>query len=193
MTRLRPCGILQRDAAGQIGRWLLSPLIPAEMLSMPRFPLPLWRELRLQLVHADDVAEAIRLALLTEFDGPVNLAAEPVLRPDDLAQLFGATHVPAPRQVLSGVTRALWRIGVHPLHPGWLELADQAPLVDTTRARETLGWQPAHDTREVLTAFAGGLRGRAGTASEALAPRARGVWQRLAATPPGRPSHQSQD
>ncbi|NKQ56881.1 NAD-dependent epimerase/dehydratase family protein [Amycolatopsis sp. K13G38] len=192
LTRLRPCAILQRHAGGQFARWLLSPLLPAEFVSVPGFPLPLWPDLRFQAVHASDVAEAISLALEADFHGALNLAAEPVLRGDGLAGLFGATRVPVPRRVLSGLAWPLWRTGIQPLHPGWLALADEAALVDTTQARERLGWRPARDAREVISEFADGLRDQACSPSRALSARPGSWFARAGSVPWGRPSHQSQ-
>jgi nucleoside-diphosphate-sugar epimerase len=192
LTRIRPCAILQRDAGGQFGRWLLSPLLPAGILAVPGLPLPLWPDLRLQVVHAEDVAEAIWLALSSGFSGAVNLAADPVLHAADVAGLLGARRLPVPRRLLSGAAWALWRAGVQPLHPGWLALADQAALGDTTLAREQLGWRPKRDASAVLTEFADGLRDRASTSAQALAARPAKLWDRLTAVRWGRPSHQSQ-
>ncbi|TVT20040.1 NAD-dependent epimerase/dehydratase family protein [Amycolatopsis acidiphila] len=192
LTRVRPCAILQRDAGGEFGRWLLSPLLPAGIVAVPGFPLPLWPELRLQVVHAQDVAEAVWLALSAGFSGPVNLASDPVLRADDVAGLLGALRLPVPRPLLSGAAWSLWRAGVQPLHPGWLALADEAALADTTLARTELGWRPRRDAAAVLAEFADGLRDQAATSAKALAPRPATLRERLATLSWGRPSHQSQ-
>jgi UDP-glucose 4-epimerase len=85
VARIRPCGIVQRDAAAELGSWLLSPLVPPRVLGRRWLPVPLWPGLRLQLVHADDVAQAIRLILTERAAGPFNLAADPVLRAADVA------------------------------------------------------------------------------------------------------------
>ncbi|WP_431873430.1 NAD-dependent epimerase/dehydratase family protein [Amycolatopsis sacchari] len=192
VTRVRPCAILQRAAGGQFGRWLLSPLLPAGVLSVRGFPMPLWSELRLQVVHSDDVADGIRRALAAGLPGGLNLATDPVLTAEDVAELLGAVRVPVPRPVLTRAAWALWRAGVQPTHPGWLELADQAALGDTGRARRELGWRPTRDAASVFTEFADGLRTQAATSAEALAPRPSRWWERLGTVPWGRPSHQSQ-
>lgn len=192
LTRLRPCAIVQRDAGGQFGRWLLSPLLPAGFVAVPGFPLPLWPDLRLQVVHSEDVAEAIRLVLAADHAGPLNLATDPVLRADDVAGLLGALRLPLPRRFVSGAAWTLWRTGVQPVHPGWLALADQAALGDTSRAREELGWRPERDASAVFAEFADGLRDQAATSAKALAPRPPRLRERVTRVSWGRPSHQSQ-
>lgn len=185
LTRVRPCGVVQRDAAAQLGDWLLGPWFPRGLLRVAHLPIPLWTKLRLQLVHADDVAQAIRLILEQRAAGAFNLATRPVLRAGDLAAALRGARVPVPLRLLTGSAWLGWRLGLQPLHPGWLRLADRVSLVDTSRAEKELGWSPRYDATsgvtELLTAMGNGHQGP----SDPLAPRGERI--RL-----GRPSHQSQ-
>ncbi len=80
---------------------------------------------------------------------------------------------------------------MQPLHPGWLALADQAALIDSSRAEAEPGWQPRHDTRAALREFVSGLRSGSGTDSLVLAPaEASGLLSRMRKW--GRPRYQSQ-
>ncbi|MBW4720332.1 NAD-dependent epimerase/dehydratase family protein [Saccharothrix obliqua] len=184
VTRFRPCAVGQGDAATQLTSRLLSPLLPTPLLARRWLPVPLWRDLRLQLVHADDVARAIRLMLERRAGGAFNLAAEPVLPAQTLAEAFGGVHLPVPLPVLSAPAWAAWRLGLQPLHPAWLRLADEVPLVETTRARVELGWQPRRGAVEVLHELADAMRADHHAPAPPLHPRRR---LRL-----GRPTHQSQ-
>jgi hypothetical protein len=58
------------------------------------------------------------------------------------------------------------------MHPGWLLLADQVPLVDTSRARELLDWRPEHDTRDTLRRFVAALAAGDSAPSAPLGPGA---------------------
>jgi nucleoside-diphosphate-sugar epimerase len=193
VARIRPCAILHRRAAGEFARWLLGPAVPAGLVGGRRLPVPLWTDLRAQVVHTSDVAEAIRLILDQGFTGPVNLAAPEVLDADALAGVLGGVRVPVPKPVVRLATRAAWFSGVLPLHPGWLELADRAALGDTTLAETALGWQPRYDAASALADLVAGLRAGAGAASAPLAPPRRdGVLARLRSLTRVGPSHQSQ-
>jgi nucleoside-diphosphate-sugar epimerase len=193
VARIRPCAILHRRAAGEFARWLLGPVVPAGLVGGRRLPVPLWTDLRAQVVHTSDVAEAIRLILDQGFTGPVNLAAPEVLDADALAGVLGGVRVPVPKPVVRLATRAAWFSGVLPLHPGWLELADRAALGDTTLAETALGWQPRYDAASALADLVAGLRAGAGAASAPLAPPRRdGVLARLRSLTRVGPSHQSQ-
>ncbi|WP_414938262.1 NAD-dependent epimerase/dehydratase family protein [Amycolatopsis sp. cmx-11-51] len=193
VARLRPCAILQRGAAGEFERWLLGPAVPAGIVGRRWLPIPLWTDLRAQAVHSADVAEAIRLVLASRFTGAVNLAAPEVLDADALAGLLGGIRVPAPRSLVRVAALAAWRAGALPLHPGWLDLADKAPLMDTTLAETVLGWNPRHDAASVIAELVAGLRAGEGAASPPLAPpRGDGLLPRLRSLARVRPSHQSQ-
>ncbi|USX52194.1 hypothetical protein [Lentzea sp. HUAS12] len=122
---------------------LVGPLLPPRLL--PYLPVPLWNDLRLQLVHADDVARAIVAIVERKALGAFNLAAEPVLTAPMIAGRVGATS----------------RLGLQPLTPEWVRMADQAPLVNTTRAHEDLKWWPEHDARDVLREVMTAMGGRA--------------------------------
>jgi UDP-glucose 4-epimerase len=186
VARIRPAAVIQPDAAAELSAWMLGPWVPRSLIGRRWTPVPLWRTLRLQLVHADDVAAAIALILRTGAAGAFNLAADPVLPARELAALLGGFRLPAPRSALAAAAWATWRTGLSPLHPGWLRLADRVALVDTTRARTELGWHPHHDTRAALAATVTAIRENRGVpASPALTPRPRRLR-------PGRPTHQSQ-
>jgi nucleoside-diphosphate-sugar epimerase len=127
---------------------------------VPVLPLP--RDLVLQFVHSDDVADAIARVLATRLPGAVNIAAEPVLGPRDIADLVGARHVPAPAVALRALAAVTWHLRAQPTSPGWVDLALGAPVLSTERARAELGWAPSRDAREVLRDLLNGMAHREG-------------------------------
>ncbi|MFI9009375.1 NAD-dependent epimerase/dehydratase family protein [Actinosynnema sp. NPDC053489] len=184
---VRPCAVVQPDAGGELARWVLSPLVPGAVVGRRWLPVPLWRGLRAQVVHAEDVARAIRLLLAHRAEGAFNVAGDPPLDARELASAMGGFLAPVPFALLRALAWPTWRWGVQPLHPGWLRLAARASLVDCTRLR-ALGWVPLHEPRRALAeAVAAIARGR-GTWGP-LAPRDVGRWHGLGI---GRPVRQSQ-
>lgn len=147
-TVIRPCGIAQASAAQQLRRWLLSRWLSPKLL--PLLPIPLWNDLCLQLVHSDDVARAIVQIVRLGAFGAFNLAAEPVLTAPMIADIVGAGRLAVPYPLVEKLAGATARIGLQPLTPEWVRMADQAPLVRTTRAHQDLEWWPEHDARDVL-------------------------------------------
>lgn len=184
LTRLRPGFVLQRDAASGLMRYGLPGYLPAAVLRMVKV-LPVDRRLLIPVVHADDVASAIVAALHNSVGGAFNLAGEPPLSRDDIAAAFGARPVHVPASVLSTLVGLTWRARLQALEPGWIDLAFSVPQLDTTRARELLGWRAqvgAHDAlRQTLT---GAVTGAA-TTSPPLRPRtARDLLRRLVRSGP---------
>jgi hypothetical protein len=74
--------------------------------------------------------------------------------------------------VLRSLARASWAAHLQPVDPGWIDLAASVPILSTDRIRQ-LGWRPEHPVEQLLREFLQALRDGRGTASPALAPRAR--------------------
>lgn len=185
VARIRPCAVVQSDAAAEMGDWLFGRWLPRAVLGRPGVPVPLWNGLRLQLVHAADVAAAIGSIVEQRATGAFNLAADPVLTATGLAAVFGGFRVPVPHRVLTVGAGMSWRLGVQPLHPAWLRLADRACLVDAGRAARELGWTPRYDAVAACAELAAAMRAERSGPSAPLAPEHPAF--RL-----GRPTHQSQ-
>ncbi|WP_459546609.1 NAD-dependent epimerase/dehydratase family protein [Nocardia sp. X0981] len=186
VARIRPCAIAQADAAAEVSDWLFGPWLPRPLIGRSWTPVPLWRNLRLQLVHADDVAAALCSILERRAAGAFNLAADPVLSSGALASAFGGFRAPVPRSALVAGAWTSWRLGLLPLHPAWLELADRACLLDASKAARELGWTPRRDAAAACAELAAAMRaGRTGR-SGPLAPEHPRI--RL-----GHPTHQNQN
>ncbi|HYX89271.1 MAG TPA: NAD-dependent epimerase/dehydratase family protein [Gaiellaceae bacterium] len=163
VVRLRPGLIFKREAASWVKRLFAGPFVPSPLVRPSLVPVvPDVPRLRFQAVHSRDVGEAYRLAIVRDVRGAFNVAAEPVLDPPELARLLGARTVGVPAGAVRAFTAATWRLRLQPTPPGWLDLALGVPLLDTTHAREELGWEPRRTAGEALLELMGGIRDRAG-------------------------------
>jgi nucleoside-diphosphate-sugar epimerase len=175
-VRLRPGLVFQREAGPEIRRLFAGPLFPA-WLAQPRLIplLPLPDRLVMQCVHGDDLGEAYRLAALSpDARGAYNVAADPVLDHATLERFFGARRVPVSARVLRALADATWRAHLQPTPPGWLDMGLAVPVMDTTRAREQLGWRPDRTATDALAELLAGMREPAGLPTPPLEPRAGG-------------------
>jgi nucleoside-diphosphate-sugar epimerase len=177
VVRLRPGLIFKREAATEIRRLFLGPLVPRIAFSeRALFAVPDIPGLRFQAVHTDDVAEAYRLALhALDAHGAYNLAADPVLDPKVLAEMLGARRVRMPARMLRGIAAATWRARLQPTPEGWLDMALGVPLMSSDRARDELGWMPRRKSTEALRDLLAGLRAGAGFDSPPLDPGSSGT------------------
>lgn len=161
---LRPCGIVGPHAAGAaldavpgrlvaIGRRMLR-----AAAAMGLRPVVVAPAVPTQFVHAQDVALAVQLCVAA--DGPpgeYNLAGEDVVEGEEVPRLLGLRALPLPRAVRRPAMRATAALqGLHPLLAWPLTFAEPV-IVDTTRARTVLGWQPRFSSRTALLSTREGL------------------------------------
>jgi UDP-glucose 4-epimerase len=142
---LRPSIVAGGDATFMIE------VIPALVRRLP-FMRPVLPDpgVPFQLVHQDDVASALLAAIAG--DGPpgaYNLASAGELTMGDMAKALGWFSVPVPRASVD-LTALVARLPLVPAKAQWLNAFRVPVVMDTARAREQLGWTPAHDAHEVL-------------------------------------------
>lgn len=160
---LRPPIVLGPHAFG--AKQLLSgPLAPlarrlghlAGALSRSRVPLPApIPSLPVQFIHEDDVGRAFLLCIVGAGPpGAYNIAGDGVLTGIQVARELGLTPVPVPGRLVQGMARAVAGLPRVPFVPpvGWAEAVSHPAVVDTTKARRELGWQPRYTALEALRA-----------------------------------------
>ena len=171
VVRLRKGLIFKREAAAEIRRYFIGPFLPGSLMRTQLIPVvPDIEGLVVQAVHSYDVGEAYRLALINDdARGAYNIAADPVIDPDMLAELFDARKVSVPPAAVRAAADASWKAHAQPTPAGWVDLALGVPIMDTTRAREELGWKPRFSSGEALLDLLNGLRDGSGADTPPLA------------------------
>jgi len=114
----------------------------------------------LQLVHADDVALALRAAVVGRGEpGVYNLAGDGTIRIGDVAEAFGWHSVPIPKPMVQATAELLARMPMAPARTEWIHALRTPVVMDTSKAKAQLRWRPKHDTRATLRATVAGARG----------------------------------
>lgn len=116
---------------------------------------------RFQMVHVDDVVEAVVLALTRDaaVGGVFNVGADDVPTGRALAEsivhAMGSTSriVCVPAWLAKPALRLLARFGRPLLEPEHIAIAFADYRFDTTRAKQVLGWQPRHTQAEGFVAM----------------------------------------
>jgi nucleoside-diphosphate-sugar epimerase len=159
VIRMRPALIFKAQAATEIRRLFAGPFLPGPIVTPKVIPVvPDTPGLRFQAVHSHDVGDAYRLALLSSARGPFNIAADPPIGAPELAQVLRARAVPVSAGLLRGAAALTYALRLQPSEPGWVDMALSVPLMDTSRARAELGWEPRHGALETLGELLRGLR-----------------------------------
>lgn len=184
IARVRPALIFGSEPAAEIRRYFLGPLVPAGLLRPGRLPvLPVPAGLRLQVVHADDLADAYLRVVLERAVGAFNVAADPVLTGQDLADVLDHGRlVSVPPRLLRPAVSLAWETRAVAADAGWLDMGMAVPVMDATRARTELGWQPRHDSLAALRDLLTGIADGTGTPSPPMRPAR--TWP-TDASPPG--------
>jgi len=176
VARLRPALIFDADAASEILRLFIGPALPPRLLrpgAVPMLPVP--AGVRVQVVHGADVADAYRRAILTGATGAFNIAADEVLSAKDIAEEVDHGRVLEidPRLVRRAVALG-WKTRIVAADPGWVDMAMNVPVMDTSKAQRELGWRPEFGARETLRELLNGIADGTGYAGSKLRPR--GSW-----------------
>jgi len=155
----RPCVVAGPDAPALLDQipylqlkhtlpnWALGALraIPRLKPALPDNGVPF------QLVHHDDVAAALVAGVLARgAPGIYNLAAMGEVQWSDVADALGWYSVRIPKRAFDATADIAGRIPALEVQAGWLEAIRVPMLMDCTRARRELGWQPAYDARQTL-------------------------------------------
>ena len=105
----------------------------------------------LQLVHHDDVAAALAAAVEGKGDpGAYNLAGDGEIQIADIASALGWRSVRVPRPALGAGTAVAGRLSFINPHLEWASALTTPVIMDSTKAREQLGWDPRFDAGETL-------------------------------------------
>jgi nucleoside-diphosphate-sugar epimerase len=115
----------------------------------------------LQLVHEDDVASALKAAVLGKgTPGVYNLAGDGVVSISDVARAFGWRSVGVPKSAVRITADVVAKIPFLPGKARWIEALRSPMIMDTEKARTQLGWKPKHDARSTLSQTVAAARER---------------------------------
>jgi len=104
-----------------------------------------------QLVHHDDVATAMRAAVLGRGEpGIYNVAGAGELSVRTLAEELGWYSIPVPELAVDAVAETVGRLGFLPAQVQWIAAFREPVIMSTAKARRELGWRPRHDALATL-------------------------------------------
>jgi nucleoside-diphosphate-sugar epimerase len=110
-----------------------------------------------QLIHHDDVASAMRAAVLGRgAPGIYNLAGSGRMTVKQLADELGWYSIPIPELAVDVVVEMVGRLGFLPAQAQWIAAFREPVIMSTSKARRELHWRPRYGAlqtlRETITA-----------------------------------------
>ncbi len=155
----RPCIVAGRNAPlliDSLPYTQVSERLPGPVLSLldgvpilkPVLPDP---GVPFQLVHHDDVASAMRAAVLGRgTPGIYNLAGPGQLTVRQLAEELGWYSIPVPELALDVIAEMIGRLGFLPARAQWIAAFREPVIMSAQKARSELRWRPKQDALETL-------------------------------------------
>ena len=156
---LRPPIVLGPHAVG--GKAILpAPLdsLGARFLALMRdgrlpFPTPA-PKLPVQFIHEDDVGSAFIQCITAEGPaGSYNITGDGVMTGDEVVRELGLTPIPLPAKPAHLAAKALAKVPMPPFVPPateWVEPLSHPSIMDATKAKQELGWEPKFTSVEAL-------------------------------------------
>ncbi len=155
---LRPPVVLGPHTVG--GKDLPGPLeaIGKGLLgAVGRLPVPLPTiapSLQVQFIHEEDVGSAFLQCIVGAGPpGAYNITGDGVLVGSDLVRELGLAPVPVPGGPIRAAARAASALPTPPFVPPaaeWLEAISHPAIMDASKAKRELGWEPRYTSREAL-------------------------------------------
>ena len=142
VTVFRPTTTLGPGADTFVARHLEQPVLPIVRANEPP----------VQLLHVDDLATAIHLAVKQPLAGVFNVGAEGWLTARELAKLMGKRTVTIPETVAFAAARQLWVHGLLGAPAGALHYM-MYPWVLNCDRLHAHGWSATRSNREILREF----------------------------------------
>lgn len=140
---VRPCIVYGPNADNFLTRFLNK--LPVLMLADGCDP-------DLQFVHEADVAEFFSLLIEKKTPGPFNVAGDGVVTLSEVGAMAGKRTLKIPKRLYSGIVGLLWRLRINIVETpaGIVDYIAYPWVLDTKRAKQKLGWQPTHTSKETL-------------------------------------------
>ncbi len=138
---LRGCVVVGRGARNFV----------SDTLGMRLIPTPAGADPEMQLLHQDDLADAVLALLEAGCRGIFNVAGGGTMRWSKMARVRGGRIVPVPAALLRAATALSWSLRLQSASPACgIELIRHPWLVSTEKLRRATGWAPRHSSEAAL-------------------------------------------
>lgn len=137
--------------ANVLGPHVTSPI--TSYFRLPVIPTVLGFDPRMQFVHERDGLEVLWRATLGDHGGTFNIAGDGVMLLSQAIRRAGRPSVPLPQPAAPWIGGALKRLGVADFSPEQMRFLAYGRVVDTSRMRDVLGFEPRYSTREAFDDF----------------------------------------
>ncbi|MFT4125504.1 MAG: NAD-dependent epimerase/dehydratase family protein [Gordonia sp. (in: high G+C Gram-positive bacteria)] len=165
VTILRPGAMLGPRITTRLGSYLALPVVPTVIGYQPR----------LQFLHEEDALASLEHATLAGRAGTFNIAGDGVVTLTQAIRRAGHIELPVPSGLLAPITGVLQELRAAKLRSSQTDFLTYGRVLDNTRMRTELGFEPRYTTRETLDDYVN----RGGTSPVISAQTWRGLERRV--------------
>jgi UDP-glucose 4-epimerase len=142
-------------AANVIGPHVVSPI--TSYFRLPVIPRVLGFDPRMQFLHEDDLLDVLRHAAVSDVAGTFNVAGDGMLMLTQAIRRLNKPSVSLPGFAVGRLGSVLRQARVADFSPEQLGFLTYGRGVDTTRMRQTLGFEPRYSTASAFADFGASL------------------------------------
>jgi UDP-glucose 4-epimerase len=128
---------------------------PSNFLRLKMVPTLLGFDPMVQVIHEDDVVQAIDKAMTPGVRGIYNLAGPSPLPLSRVLKILGRTQLPLPHALFKGAIDQMFKMHLTSFPAPELDHIRYVCMVDDQRAREDLGYAPRFSVEETVRAVDG--------------------------------------
>ena len=128
---------------------------PSNYLRLRYVPTLMGFDPMVQLIHEEDVVEAIKLAIDKKVRGIFNVVGPGTIPLSAAISALGRVQIPVPQPIAKSIVNFLWRSKLTSFPAPELDYLQYHCTVDGTRAKELLGFHPKKTLRETLERLRG--------------------------------------
>jgi UDP-glucose 4-epimerase len=125
---------------------------PSNYLRLPVVPTLLGFDPMVQLIHQDDVVDALVAALELGVRGIFNVTGPGEVPLSSVVRELGRRMLPVPHPFAKPLLSALWKVGLTSFPVPELDFIRYVCMVDGSRARSQLKFAPRHSLKETIHA-----------------------------------------
>ena len=123
---------------------------PSNFLRLPVVPTLLGYDPMVQVIQERDVVTALKLALKPGVKGIYNLAGPEPIPLSRIVDVLDKSTLPIPFSLGNAMMKRLWSMHLTSFPPPELDHIRYVCMVDDKRARQVLGFKPAHTIEETI-------------------------------------------
>jgi nucleoside-diphosphate-sugar epimerase len=138
VTRLRPPTVVGPSAVKELMAQVVADVIPV----IRGYDPPI------QLLHEQDLAQALYMVICEDMPGIYNVTSDEPRTIRQLAQSSDVRVIPLPGFIVWAMSAALWRFGLSPFSPEFIDLLSRYPIIASSEKFKARGWEPKYTTRE---------------------------------------------